>query len=202
MRRVERLNVSHHTDECVMSHTEWVMAHVERSSPVYDWAMTPAVMSHIGMSNGVNASWWRVLGDDTSSCCSSICVTWHVIMLLTYMCDMTRHHVAHLYVWHDCGLGDDTSSWRIVSQSPSWRVMTRQKKLDSFIPPTNYFGCGFSAPYTLFCLICDMNSKYTTFQFPPIWVSRGRYPLVFSGQVRYPLGSKKLFVRLCDTTHS
>jgi len=68
----------------------------------------------------------------------------------------------------------------------------------------------FSNPYTPVCSICTVSRSKVHFSFVPIWVSRGWYPLVFSGQVRHPLDSKQLFVRvfvhicthlLCMCTH-
>jgi len=34
------------------------------------------------------------------------------------------------------------------------------------------------------------------FEFVPLWVSRGRHPRVFSGRVRYPVGSKRVSMRI------
>ena len=63
-------------------------------------------------------------------------------------------------------------------------------------PPKRLLESGFSTPYTLYCLICPITSSVNsiTLRLSPIWVSCGRYPLVFSGRVRHPLDSKKLFV--------
>ena len=68
-------------------------------------------------------------------------------------------------------------------------------------PPKNLLGSGFSTPYTPFCLICTMSSELTCISHVhPFWVSRGWYPLGFSGRVRHPLDSKKLFVRVNDAS--
>jgi len=64
------------------------------------------------------------------------------------------------------------------------------------VPLKKLVGSVFSNPYTLFCLICTINSELNYFlDLHHEWMSRGRYLLVSSGWVRHPLDSKKLFVR-------
>jgi len=60
---------------------------------------------------------------------------------------------------------------------------------------SHHLGCGFSTPYTLFCLICTISSEQNWWFFQSILVSQGWYLLIFSGRVRHPLDSNKLFVR-------
>jgi len=62
--------------------------------------------------------------------------------------------------------------------------ITTNGTLSVLKPPKKLPGCGFPTPCTLFCLIYTINSELAYFPISPIWVSRGRFPLVFSGRVR------------------
>ena len=62
-------------------------------------------------------------------------------------------------------------------------------------PPKKLLGSGFSTPCTVFCLICTINSELTScliFTHPS---ELGLISADFSGRVRHPLDSRKLFVR-------
>jgi len=61
----------------------------------------------------------------------------------------------------------------------------------SVIPPKKLLGSGVLPPYTLFCSICTINSELKYF----LILSRGWYPLNFSGRGWDLLDSEKLFVR-------
>jgi len=65
-----------------------------------------------------------------------------------------------------------------------------------FNPPKKLFGCGVSTPYTLLCLICTISSKLNFFLILTHLSELGLISAGFSGRVRHPLDSKKLFVQL------
>ena len=62
-------------------------------------------------------------------------------------------------------------------------------------PPKRLLGSGFSTPCTAFCLICTINSELTSCLICTHLSELGLISADFSGRVRHPLDSRKLFVR-------
>ena len=61
--------------------------------------------------------------------------------------------------------------------------------------PRSCLNARFRPQIHFFVSCVPLTPNYSTFRFPPIWVSRGQYLLGFRGRVRHPLDSKKGFVR-------
>jgi len=86
-----------------------------------------------------------------------------------------------------------TKVWSLVG------ILRKRKNICFSLPsnnlPKKLLGCGVSTPVLVFCLMCTINSELTYIPICNYWVRRGGYPLVFSGRVRHPLDSRKLFVQ-------
>ena len=61
--------------------------------------------------------------------------------------------------------------------------------------PRSFFEAGVWPRIPYFVWFVPLAPHHSTFCLSPLWVSWGRYPLVFSGWVWYPLDSRKVLVR-------
>jgi len=84
-----------------------------------------------------------------------------------------------------------------VTRSNQWQKKKTYSCIPSHgaIPPKKILGCGFSTPYTLFGLICTINSELNHFPSKSNVSDLGSISASLSGRVRYPLDSKRIFVQ-------